>query len=452
MAADAVPAEGGASRAAGAAATIGAFTAFCVLVSNAVGSGIFTTTGFLARDLGDPAWILALWALGGALSLAGALSYAELGAALPKVGGEYVYLREAFGPGLAFLSGWTSFTMGFGAAIAASAIGFSQYLLVLLPEGLVPASPVVFAIGLVWALTGIHLLGVERGGSFQRWVTVLKIGGLGVLLGAAFGVGGGDWAHLRRPAPGVTPELGVAAVGLVFVLYSYAGWNAAAYIAAEIRRPERSLPRALVSGTVFVALLYLAVNLLYFYALPASALAAEPVLPVAEKAASALLGPAASAAVSALLCLSIAGAASSMVWTGPRVTSAMAQDGVLPAVLGRTSPAGAPTAAIALQCLWVTLLLLTGTFEQLVVYGGLAIALFSAAAVASLLVLRLRAPELARPFRVPGYPWVPASFILATLWIAGHALTERPFEALLSLATVAAGLPLYALARRRRRT
>ncbi len=439
-----------ARRAAGAVAKIGAFTACCVLVSNAVGSGIFTTTGFLARDLGDPRWILALWAMGGVLSLAGALSYAELGAALPRVGGEYVYLREAFGPGVAFLSGWTSFTMGFGAAIAASAIGFAQYLMVLLPDRLAPTSPAPFAVGLVWLLTAVHLLGVERGGSFQRWVTVLKIGGVIVLLGVAFGSGGGDWGHLGQADPSTTPALGAAAVGLVFVLYSYSGWNAAAYIAAEIRSPERNLPLALVSGTIFVALLYLAVNLLYFYALPASALAAEPVLPVAEKAASALLGPPASAAVSALLCLSIAGAASSMVWTGPRVTSAMAEDGAVPAVLGRTSAAGAPIAATLLQCLWVTLLLLTGSFEQLVVYGGLAIALFGATAVASLVVLRWRAPQLVRPFRVPGYPWVPASFILATLWIAGHALMERPAEAFLSLATVALGLPLYLVARRRR--
>ena len=205
----------------------------------------------------------------------------------------------------------------------------------------------------------------------------------------------------------------------------------------------------MIAGTVFVALFYLAINLFYFYALPASVLAAEPVLPIAEKAASALLGPRASSIVAALLCLSIAGAASSMIWAGPRVTWAMAQDGAVPRSLGARSGAGAPTTAIVLQSVWVTLLLFTGTFEQLVVYGGFAIALFSAAAVACVFVLRWRQPQQERPFRVPCYPWVPASFIVATLWIAGRVLVERPTEALLSLATVLAGLPLYVIWRRR---
>ncbi len=433
----------------GALPRIGAFTAACVLISNAVGSGIFTTTGFLARDLGDPLWILGLWAVGGALALAGALSYAELGAPMPRVGGEYVYLREAFGRPLAFLSGWTSFTIGFGAAIAAASIAFAEYLATLLPEAIAHSVPSLAAVALVWILTGIHLLGVEGGGRFQRLITIVKIGGVLLLLVAAFTSGGGSWEHFGAVRGDAEPRLGVAAVGLIFVLYSFAGWNAAAYIAGEIRRPERSLPRALIAGTIFVALFYLAINLFYFYALPASALAAEPVLPVAEKAASALLGPRASSIVSALLCLSIAGAASSMIWAGPRVTWAMAQDGVVPRALGARSGGGAPTTAILAQAVWVTLLLLTGTFEELVVYGGFAIALFSAAAVACVFVLRWRLPQLQRPFRVPGYPWVPASFIVATLWIAGHVLIERPTEALLSLATVLAGLPLYAIWRRR---
>jgi APA family basic amino acid/polyamine antiporter len=439
-------------RAEAAAPTIGAFTAACVLVSNAVGSGIFTTTGFLARDLGDPVWILGLWAAGGALALAGALSYAELGASMPRVGGEYVYLREAFGQLVAFLSGWTSFTVGFGAAIAAAAIGFAQYLAVLWPAVVPEGAAWLPAVALVWLLTGIHLLGVEGGGRFQRAITIAKIGGVLVLLGVGFALGGGSWQHLSAAGAASRPRLGAAAVGLIFVLYSYSGWNAAAYIAGEIERPERSLPRALVAGTIFVTLLYLVINLFYFYALPTSALGSEPVLPVAEKAAGALLGARASGVVSALLCLSIAGAASSMVWAGPRVTWAMADDGLVPRGLGDHSRSGAPTRALLVQAVWITLLLLTGTFEQLVVYGGFAIAIFSALAVACVFVLRRRQPGLARPFRVPGLPWVPASFVLATLWIAGHVLVERPGEALLSLATVAAGLPLYAFWKRWGRT
>jgi APA family basic amino acid/polyamine antiporter len=436
-------------RADGSLPRIGAFTAACVLVSNAVGSGIFTTTGFLARDLGDPRWILSLWALGGVLALAGALSYAELGAAMPRVGGEYVYLRRAFGPGLAFLSGWTSFTIGFGAAIAAAAIGFSHYLAVLWPGGFGELPARAPALALIWLLTGIHLLGVEGGGRFQRYITILKIGGVLMLVALGLGSGSGSWGNLTRVAASAEPDMGVAAVGLIFVLYSYSGWNAAAYIAGEIEQPERSLPRALVFGTLFVAVLYLAINLFYFYALPVAELAAEPVLPVAEKAAGALMGESAAGLVAALLCASIAGAASSMVWAGPRVTWAMAEDGVVPRSLGERSGAGAPVRALWVQALWISGLLLTGTFEQLVVYGGFAIALFGALAVSCVLVLRHTEPDLPRPFRVPGFPWVPATFILATLWIAAHVLLERPTEALLSLATVAAGLPLYWLWRKR---
>jgi APA family basic amino acid/polyamine antiporter len=417
---------------------VGGFTAACVLVSNAVGSGIFTTTGFQVRDLGDPFLILLLWLFGGALALAGAMSYAELGTALPRVGGEYVYLRRAFGPVWGFLSGWTSFTIGFGAAIAAAAVAFAHYLIALVPS-LAAASPAVLALALVWGLTGIHALGVERGGSFQRWLTVLKIGGIALLVLVALGSGRGDRAHLGAAAPGVEPGFGTAAVALVFVLYAFAGWNAAGYIAGEIRDPRRSLPRAMIGGAAFVTLLYLAVNLAYFYALPA----AEPVLPVAEKAAAALFGQGAASVVSAVLCVSIAGAASSMIWAGPRVYFAMAEDGVAPRWLAKTSHTAAPVPAILASSAWVTVLVLSGTFEQLVVYSGVALALFSAGAVASLFVLRRREPGLTRPYRVAPYPWVPLAYVAAALWIAAHAAFERPVESLLSLGTVVAGLPFY---------
>lgn len=207
------------------------------------------------------------------------MSYAGLGAALPRVGGEYIYLRRAFGPVWGFLSGWTSFTIGFSAAIAAAAVGFAHYLLTLVPETLASTRPALIALSLVWVLTAIHALGVERGGSFQRWITILKIGGIGLLVLAAFASGRGDLANLGAPPSDAKPGFGTAAVALIFVLYSYSGWNAAGYIAGEMRDPGRSLPRAMIGGTLLITGLYLAVNAAYFYALPVSALAADRCFP-----------------------------------------------------------------------------------------------------------------------------------------------------------------------------
>ena len=431
---------------------IGTFTAACVLVSNAVGSGIFTTTGFLARDLGDPRLILGLWALGGALALAGAMSYAELGASMPRVGGDYVYLRRAFGPIWGFLSGWTSFTVGFGAAIAAASMAFAEYALTLVPESFAVRAPAAFALLLVWSLTAVHALGVERGGPFQQVITILKIGGIALGVLAAFAFGDGAAAGMVTPAPDSAPRVGGVAVGLVFVLYSYSGWNAAGYIAGEIRDPGRSIPRAMVLGTLFIGALYVAVNMAYFYALPVETLGADPVLPVAEKSAAALFGPRAAALVVAVLCVSIAGATSSMIWTGPRVYWAMAEDGVAPAVLAKTSGNDAPVPSLLFQSAWVSVLVLSGSFEQLVIYSGVALALFSALSVGATIVLRQREPELVRPYRVSPYPWVPLAYIVASLWIASYASLERPTEALLSLGTVAAGLPFYWIWTRRTST
>ena len=425
---------------------VGAFTAVCLLVSNAVGSGIFTTTGFLARDLGDARLVLALWVVGGLLALAGALSYSELGAALPRAGGEYVYLRRAYGPLAGFLAGWTSFTMGFGAATAAAAVGFAAYMAELVPGA--ARAPTLLAIALVWGLTAFHARGVERGGSLQRTLTALKIGGIVALVVAAFAWGEGTFEHLAHAPADVAPSPGSLLVGLVFVLYAYSGWNAVGYVAAEIHDPGRSLPRATITGTLVVAVLYLALNLVYFYALPVAELAREPVLPITRKAASALFGASASRAVVALLCASIAGCASAMIWVGPRVLQAMARDGAAPAWLARGAASGAPARAILVQSGWITLLLLSGSFETLVVYGGVALALGSALGVSAVIVLRAREPDLLRPYRVPLYPWVPLAYIAASLLVFACALLERPLEACLALATVATGVPLYHLWRK----
>jgi APA family basic amino acid/polyamine antiporter len=426
---------------------IGGFTAGCLLVSSVVGSGIFTTTGFMARDLGDPWLILAIWFFGALLALAGALSYSELGTALPVAGGEYAYLRRAYGPLVGFLSGWTSFTIGFSAAIAAGAMSFAAYLLQLVPfhseNG--PLSTGI-ALTLIWVVTGFHLAGAGSGGFLQRLLTILNIGAILILVVGVLMLGKGNWNHFSLSAPDITPGFGTTMVSLIFVTYAYSGWNAAAYVAGEIVDPGRTIPRAMIGGTLFVGLLYLVVNGIYLYALPVTELGQPPILPVASKVAAAMLGPAGTLLVTVLLCLSIAGAVSAMVWAGPRVYYAMACDGVIPARFSETAGlSGTPLNAIVLQSLWASVLILSGTFERLVIYSGVVLAVFSALAVGSVMVIRRQSPELARPYRVPLYPLIPLCYVVLSASIAVYGLIERPIEAGLGIATVMAGVPLYAL-------
>ena len=426
---------------------IGWFTASCVLVSNVVGAGIFTTTGFMARDLGHPGLILSVWLIGALIALAGALSYSELGAAFPVAGGEYAYLRRAYGPFVGFLSGWTSFTIGFSAAIAAGAVSFTAYFLQLFPlddEG--GRQSTILALALLWSITGFHLAGVGAGGVLQRTLTVLKVGAILLLIAAGLMVGKGDWAHLSLTDTQTVPGIGQYVVSLIFALYAYSGWNAAAYLAGEITEPARTIPRTMIGGTLFVALLYLILNGFYFYALPVTELAKPPILPVADKVARALLGLDAGRIVTAILCLSIAGAVSAMVWAGPRVYYAMAQDGLIPSLFGETPGArGTPTNAILLQSLWASVLILSGSFERLVIYSGTVLMIFSALAVGAVPILRRQQPNLPRPYRTPLFPFVPGFYILVSTMIVAIALYERPVEGGLGIATVLAGTPLYLL-------
>jgi APA family basic amino acid/polyamine antiporter len=431
---------------------IGWFTAACVLVSNVVGSGIFTTTGFMARDLGDPGLILSVWLVGGMIALAGALSYSELGAALPVAGGEYVYLRRAYGPFIGFLSGWTSFAVGFSAAIAAGAMSFAAYInqLLTLNGGQGPPSTVV-ALCLLWVITAIHLAGMGAGGRLQRVLTLLNMGAILSLIAAGVLWGNGDWAHLGVSNAQASPSIGLSLVSLVFALYAYSGWNAAVYLAGEVTEPARTIPWALISGTVFVTMLYLALNLFYFYALPIAELAQPPVLPVASKVAVALLGADAARFVTVTLCFLITAAMSAMVWAGPRVYYAMAKDGLIPSTFCKTGGArSTPINATLLQSSWASVLIVSGSFEQLVIYSGTVLTIFSGLAVGAVFVLRHREPDLPRPYRTPLYPVVPAFFLLASIVIVGNAFYERPVEGALGMMTVLAGAPLYMLWRRYR--
>ena len=429
---------------------IGWFTALCVLVSNIIGGGIFTTTGFMARDLGDPMLILLLWFVGALFALGGAMVYGELGAALPHAGGDYVYLRAAYGPLVAFLSGWTSFTIGFGAALAASTVSFASYALRIIPltdqTGWLAK---VLSLSLLWAVTLVHCRGIGTGGHMQRLLTTTKILAIcGFILGGLL-YGSGHWAHLIAPGNESHPSVGTAAISFLFVMYSYLGWNVASYIAGEIADPQRSLPRIMVGGTAFVAGLYLLLNVVYLYALPITSLAQEPLLPVAEKAAAALWGPGSGQFVAALLCLAIAGAVSAMVWAGPRVYWAMAHDGVIsPWFAQLHTQNSVPVRAILLQSAWTSLLILSGTFEQLIVYSGLVLVLFMALTLSTIFHVHRDPAKPPHRYQAPLYPYLPVTLITGALALVTYSLIQRPVESLLGAATVLSGIPLYLLRRR----
>jgi basic amino acid/polyamine antiporter, APA family len=425
--------------------TIGWFTASCLLISNIIGGGIFTTSGLMARDVGDPLMILMLWTVGGLFAIGGAMVYGELGSRLPQAGGDYVYLREAYGPLVAFLSGWTSFTIGFGAAVAASAISFSAYALRVFPladgsgwraKGL--------SLALLWLVTLVHCRGLSGGGRLQRVITSTKVLAIGVLILGGLSAGAAHWDWLSDRAAVGPPKAGSVAVAFVIVIYCYLGWNVAGFIANEITDPRRTLPRVMIGGTAFVATIYVLLNLVYLSALSITGLAEEPIVPVAEKSAAALWGQNSGQLVAALLCLSIAGAVSAMTWAGPRVYWAMAQDRLITPWLAHRSPdTGVPARAILFQTSWASVLILSGTFEQLVIYSGMVLAGFMGLTLSAIFRLRSTDRQTTLAYRSPWYPILPAVLVLGSALVVGSSVLERPMEALYGAATIAAGLPFY---------
>jgi len=278
----------------------------------------------------------------------------------------------------------------------------------------------------------------------QRSLTALNITAIVLFLAGAFTIGSGTWDHFRASDARPLPSPAAIVLSFIFVSYSYSGWNAAAYIAGEIVDPGRTLPRAMVWGTVVVGILYAGLNAAYFFALPVESLAQPPVLPVAKKAATALFGSASATLIAAILCLSMAGALSAMVWAGPRVYYAMAADGVLPRLFADTSRAsGVPQASMILQSVWSSVLILSGTFEKLIVYSGVVLAISNSLAVGAVIVLRYKAPSLTRPYRVPLYPWVPMFYIALSALVVIYSFSERPVASGLGIATVLMGIPIY---------
>ncbi len=441
---------------------LGPLDGAAIVVSNVIGGGIFLVPAFVAQSVTHPWAMLAVWASGGALAFAGAMAYAELSALRPRAGGEYVYLREAFGPLAGFLTGWTSFVAGFSGAIAASAVGLTSYLsrfvpaagdatpfftLPLGPFRMVVSPQAVAAIAVIVLLSVVHILGLGPGRIVQNLLAGAKVAVLVAFVALGFGVGQGDLAHFAAGGL-VSPALWVSA--LIPVMFSYSGWNAAAYVAEEMRDPGRNVPLALGLGTIVVVAIYLLLNALYVYALPVAEFATIDVR-VVDAAADRLFGPAIAGPFAAASVTMIAASISAMVMAGPRVYYAMARDGQFPAFAARVHPRyRTPSLAIAAQGVWASLLVLSGRFDQLVEYTGFAVVLFAGIAVASLFVLRRRFPDEPRPFRAWGYPVAPFIFAAASLLIVLNALWRSPATSGAGLLVVLAGLPVYVLMRRAR--
>jgi APA family basic amino acid/polyamine antiporter len=417
---------------------IGFTTAAAIVIANIIGTGVFTSLGFQLPQIHSGFALLLLWLVGGIVALCGALCYGELSAALPRSGGEYHFLSAIYHPALGFMAGFVSATVGFAAPIALAAMAFTKYF-----EGISGIhSPLLISFAVVWLVGLVHLAGLRPGSAFQNLSTVLKLLLIGALIVAGLLVAPKQPIQFL-PTPGDSNAVfGAAfAVALVYVMYSYSGWNAAAYITGEIRRPEKNVPRALLFGTVVVIVVYTALNAVFLLTTPMSEMTGQ--LEVALIAGRHIFGDQGGRAVGAIICLGLISAISSMTWIGPRVTVSMGEDHWLLRLLGRRNRHDVPVNAILAQLAIVSLLLLTGRFELVVIYIQFSLLLCSLLTVIGVIVLRARAPKLPRPYRVWAYPLPPLIFAGVTIWMMIYVLRSHPAESLSGMATMVLGLLLY---------
>jgi APA family basic amino acid/polyamine antiporter len=440
-------------------------SATALVVSNMIGTGIFTTTGFLAADLGRTPLVLGVWLAGGIVAMAGCLAYAELSINLTRSGGEYVYLREAWGPSWGFVSGWVSFFAGFSAPIAAAALAFAAYLSYFFPALAVTQASVsvyrfswlhagagqLLAVGAVGVLGVVNILSLRLAANLQNLLTALKLGVLAAFLIFAFLSPAGDWHHLavsslRTSSHNLTLQF---ALSLTFVMFAYSGWNAATYVSEEIRDPRRALPLALVTGTLVVTLLYVACNVAFIYVVPLPAL--KGVVAVGAEVARAIFRGRGGAAFSGIMSAALLSSINAMTIAGPRVYYAMAQDGCFFLSASRVhARSQTPAIAILFQILTSAAMVVTGTFETLIYYIGFLLVWFAALTTAGIFRLRSRPGWQKLPAVDFLYPAIPVVFLIAATGMLISTIRLRPKESLLGLLTVLCGGLLYRWKFRRR--
>ena len=434
---------------------LGPLDAAAIIIANVIGGGILFLPVIIASNVQDSWLFLSTWLAGGVLAFCGAMAYAELASLRPRAGGEYVYLRDAYGPLLGFLTGWTSFVAGFAGAMAFSANLLPLYLQRFIP-GAANSTPwlqiplgfasitfstqTIIAVITVWLFALVHIRGVGPGRLASNALTILKVVSLLIFitLGLTMGAAG---TNLQQSSATVTPAGWFS--GLIVVMFVYSGWNAAAYMAEEVRDPGRNLPLALAIGTAAVTVIYLLINVLYLSVIPINELVTVKGS-VLDVAADRLLGARAGDAMGIVSIISLAAGINAWTFVGPRVYFAMARDGLFFPAAARVHPTyKTPAVSIVAQAAWATVLVLTGSLDTLSNYVAFAITLFAGTAVAAVFVLRQREPDAPRPFKAVGYPITPAIFVLFSIVMVINAISREPRTSGLGLLVIAAGIPLY---------
>jgi APA family basic amino acid/polyamine antiporter len=422
------------------ASSIGLWTATFMVIANMIGTGVFTSLGFQVADIPSGFPIELLWVLGGVAALCGALTYGELGTALPRSGGEYHLLSRIVHPVVGFLSGWVSATVGFAAPTALAAIAFSKYL-----SAVVPSIPVVHtAAGIVLFFTALHSWSIVWGNRFNNVLTAMKVALLLVIIVAAFRVPTvQELSLLPRPGDFDLIALPAFAVSLVYVAFAYTGWNAAIYIVGEMEDPRRHLPRALFTGTSVVLVLYVLVNYAFMRTVPFDVLAGQ--IEVGYLSAARIFGEIGGAVMAVTISLILTSTISVMIFVGPRIMQVMGEDFRLLRKLAFRNREGIPVYAILVQSAITLTYIYTATFQQVLLYAGFTLNLITGITVATVFVLRRSEPGIERPYRTWGYPWPPIIFLLLCGWSLVFMLIDKPQESIAGLLTLSSGLAIYFL-------
>ncbi len=434
---------------------LGLFPLTNIVVANMIGAGIFISSGLLMEDLHNPLLMIALWILGGIIALCGALCYGEVGAAIPRAGGEYTFLSRLFNPVLGFMSGWLSLFAGFSAPIALSAMGCSEYLTRAFPGllriGLMEQGTEAYvlqrfyAIVVIAVFTAIHMRGLTIGSRVQNVLTIMKVGLIMGMIVFGFASGKGDTAHFSHG----TFDFGfsgwkVIGLSLMWIMFAYSGWNAAAYIGSEIKNPVKNLPRSLLVGTGIVIMLYVAFNLFYVYAVPPEEMAG--VVSIAGLAANKVFGKSFEVVISVLISFALFSSLSAFIILGPRVYYSMSKDGHFFDFAARVHPVyQVPDRSVLLQGIIASVLVLMGTFDQVLTYMGFSLSIFPILVVIGVFKLRRSG---ASTYRMPGFPFVPLIFITFGIGMLTLAFLERPWISLIALGTTALGIPAYYISKK----